>query len=107
MDVRAQFTIAHSKWSRSGQNEATHFHRLWSKIDSTDGASAPTTEEKRCLIMFYVLGCGAEHERESVTSFVLRSLPSEAIVETGLENPGTLAPTNSRKRALSAIFSSM
>lgn len=100
-DARAQFTIAHERWSRSGQNDPTRFDRFCLRAQGEHELSAAG---KRSLIMFVTYRCGSPGEMEDVTKFTLRTLPSDIATETGVENgirgAARTQSTSNRKSAL-------
>ena len=97
-DARAHFTLAHSRWSASGQNEPTNFEGFCSHIHGTQELSALG---KRLPIMFITFRCGTTYEFTDVTCFTLRTMPGEWQQETGnTRTGGNGSPSRtSRKRS--------
>jgi hypothetical protein len=72
-DTRSAFTVAHDRWSRSGQNDPDSFHKF---VPTTSNGTI-TAVGKRLLIIFQTMKVGTDDELGDLLSFTLRTVPDE------------------------------
>ena len=72
-DTQGQYTLAYSKWSRSGKNAPTNFSDCCMRASSHGQLSLAG---KRSVIMFVMYRCGTAFEVEDIMYFTLKSVPT-------------------------------
>lgn len=77
--MRSEFTKCFDKWKRSGQNNPSF--ELF--CPNQPRSSELSTAGKKCLALFQILRCNRPDERTDLLDFTLRTIPAEAMVDTG------------------------
>lgn len=85
--TRSHFTLAYDRWSRSRQNDPHNF----SQFCGTNSIG------KKSHVLFVVLRCAERNERNDILDFTLRTIPPDAMVDSGeLILPARLRPEKRR-----------
>jgi hypothetical protein len=69
--TRSLFTVCFTNWSASGQNDPANFISFLPP--AAGGGEHITSESRRALVLFHVLGCGTAHENTEVLDCVRRT----------------------------------
>ena len=94
-EVRSQFTMAYSRWTKSGQNDPSNFIEFCHQNKQTGNTS---TAGKHYLVMFKTYRCGTNHEVSDVTTYNLRLMSTEMQVDSGVSDSISRTPRGSRDR---------
>ena len=97
--IRSMFTTAYERWSRSGQNDPENFADF---CDYNKEAQKLSAVDRKCMILFAVLGCGRSNEKTELLEFTLRTIPKESMVDSGeqsmdFESSGSVRPKRKRE----------
>jgi hypothetical protein len=86
LEVRASFTLWHSNWNQSGQNDATNFDQFVAQPG--DGSMVMPNISKCALLVFYATGRGDEnHNGFDVLQWISKIGRGDSIYDDGDENP--------------------